>query len=414
MAEKRQIGAILLDSGRITDDDVQRVLEYQREHGGFFGQGLVALGIVSRQEIDWALASQFDLPFIFPSADTVDPAVARLVPADWALAHMAVPLVKAGNALTVVVADPLRREVVDELRARTGCQVDMALASAARIRELIHAVYDASESNRLDHSPAMSFAEFLGHAMEEGGQRFGVSVRGDSALAWWRGRGDTQRVPLQDGWEAELDNLIQPRTSDHIDGLTDGQVAWHATTRRGAADLPLDVRALVGTGGLELLFRPAEKGRRGGVAGGVILPPTLVTELRLLWRSGSARVGVGSASIEYARALLPLLPALALGDNVRSVHLDDGTGGATTYSLRAEQNDAFPDVIASFELDAVTLDLPARGYPVVALLRTAPLAFMILDEPEERAAPMEWGINWLLTITGQPGSHAWDLRALYR
>jgi hypothetical protein len=39
---------------------------------------------------------------------------------------------------------------------------------------------------------------------------------------------------------------------------------------------------------------------------------------------------------------------------------------------------------------------------------------MILDEPEERAAPGDWGINWLLTIFGQPGSYAWDLRALHR
>jgi type IV pilus assembly protein PilB len=67
MTERRQLGAILLESGRITDEDVRRVLEHQRVHGGFFGQALVALGMVSREEIDWALASQFDLPFIFPA-----------------------------------------------------------------------------------------------------------------------------------------------------------------------------------------------------------------------------------------------------------------------------------------------------------------------------------------------------------
>src|SRR5690606_30513432 len=111
MQQRRPLGAILLESGRITQADVERVLEYQRAHGGYFGQGLVSLGILSREEADWALANHFDLPFIFPHADAVDRDVAGLVPADWALAHMAVPIVRAGRLVTVVVAEPLTEEV---------------------------------------------------------------------------------------------------------------------------------------------------------------------------------------------------------------------------------------------------------------------------------------------------------------
>src|SRR5207244_1796640 len=102
MSDKRQLGTILLESGRINQDDVDRVLEYQRTNGGFFGKALVALGIVTRDEIDWALASQFDLPYIFPNAESVDQEAASLVAADWALAHLAVPIVRAGDTLTVV------------------------------------------------------------------------------------------------------------------------------------------------------------------------------------------------------------------------------------------------------------------------------------------------------------------------
>jgi hypothetical protein len=100
---------------------------------------------------------------------------------------------------------------------------------------------------------------------------------------------------------------------------------------------------------------------------------------------------------------------------VRAAHVNDsGSAVAGVYTLRAEGNDVFADDVASYELDAITIDLPITGYPVRALLRAAPLCFMILDEPEERSAPGEWGINWLLTILGQPGSYAWDLRALHR
>jgi type IV pilus assembly protein PilB len=275
MNEKRQLGAILLESGRITDADVQRVLEYQRAHGGFFGQGLVALGIVTREEIDWALASQFDIPFIFPNADAVDREAARVVPADWALAHMAVPIVKSGGSLTFVVADPLHRETIQELRARTGCEIEMALASATRIRELIHAVYDATQSERVEGAAAMSLGDFLAQAVDRGAERFGISVRGNSAVAWWRSRGETHRAPLQDGWNSALGESLEPSVDDRIAGLTEGQVDWNPALRRAGSSVQLTARAMVGVGGYELMFRPSDE--PPAAAAVTALPQTLVT-----------------------------------------------------------------------------------------------------------------------------------------
>jgi type IV pilus assembly protein PilB len=62
VAARKKIGAILRDEGRITDADVQRVLDYQRTQGGLFGQALVSLGLVSPEEVEKALATQLGLP----------------------------------------------------------------------------------------------------------------------------------------------------------------------------------------------------------------------------------------------------------------------------------------------------------------------------------------------------------------
>ena len=69
---QRTIGEILKGLGRINEEDIETALEYQREHGGFFGAALVASGIVSEEEIEFGLASQFDLPYVFPDAEAVD------------------------------------------------------------------------------------------------------------------------------------------------------------------------------------------------------------------------------------------------------------------------------------------------------------------------------------------------------
>jgi len=414
MAERRQLGAILLESGRITQDDVQAVLEHQRSNGGFFGQALVALGIVRREEIDWALASQWDLPFIFPNPEAVDRDAARLVPADWALAHLAVPIVRAGKELTVVVADPLSPEVMDDLRARTGCEVDMALASAARIRELIRVVYDGVQSQRVAEEPTTSLNDFFGHALEQGAERFGISIRGTTAVGWWRTRQETHRAPLAEGWEIALEESMKPSPLERMREAQGGSAEWRGELVRGATGVTIDAKALVGMGGYDLLFRALQNAVTSVVAKDVILPPALVAELTLLWRGGAARIGFAATTPDDARAVLPMLPSLALGEHVRAAHINETGTAGSSYTLRAGNEEMFADAVAAQELDAITIDLPTAGYPVKSLLRAAPLSFMLLAEPQERSAPGEWGINWLLTVAGQPGSLAWDLRALHR
>jgi hypothetical protein len=411
---ERRLGAVLLESGRINDADVARALEYQRTHGGFFGQSLVALGVVSREEIDWALASHFDLPFIFPKADAVDIEAAHLVPPEWALAHQAVPIVRAGSSITVVVAEPLPAAVIDELRSRTGCEVELALASATRIRELIHALYDAPAAQHVEHQTPVALADLMAHALEHGVDRFGVSIRGVLTVGWWRTRGEVRRAPLLDGWEAALSDTIRPSPLERLRDPADGYAVWAAALNRGGAELPLEASLLVGAGGAELMFRPLTPVGPAAVPIGIALPPSVVTELRMLWRGGSARVGVAAAQPDIARAVLPLLPGLSLGEQVRAAHINATGSSEAAYTIRATADVGFPDAVAAFGLDALTIDLPADGYAVGKLLRAAPLAFSILEEPVDPGVAEAWDLNWRLSITGQPGSLAWDLRALHR
>jgi len=137
MAERRTIGQILMGLGRITEDDCARALEYQRDNGGYFGEALVECGFLTAEELEWGLASQFDLPYVFPEADSIDPEAAALVTPEWALANLTLPIMKVGDLLTVIVDSPIKTRAVDELNARTDLEIQLALASASTIRGLI-------------------------------------------------------------------------------------------------------------------------------------------------------------------------------------------------------------------------------------------------------------------------------------
>ena len=58
----RSIGAILIDAGRLSPADAESILRFQKQHGSRFGDAAVELGLLSREDIRFALARQFDYP----------------------------------------------------------------------------------------------------------------------------------------------------------------------------------------------------------------------------------------------------------------------------------------------------------------------------------------------------------------
>lgn len=69
------IGAILIDSGRLRPEDAEAVLRLQKERGMRFGDAAVALGFVTQAEIQHALSSQYDYPYLLPGDLRISPSV---------------------------------------------------------------------------------------------------------------------------------------------------------------------------------------------------------------------------------------------------------------------------------------------------------------------------------------------------
>ncbi len=67
----RSIGAILIDAGRLKIEDAVRILRLQKERGLRFGDAGMQLGLVTQADIDFALSSQFDYPYLIRGESTV-------------------------------------------------------------------------------------------------------------------------------------------------------------------------------------------------------------------------------------------------------------------------------------------------------------------------------------------------------
>ena len=70
-ATGRQIGAILMDEGKLTASDAEQVLVRQRELGWRFGEAAIELNLITDAELREALAKQYEFPYLVSGPDGV-------------------------------------------------------------------------------------------------------------------------------------------------------------------------------------------------------------------------------------------------------------------------------------------------------------------------------------------------------
>lgn len=58
------IGGLLLESGKITPENAERVLRMQKELGIRFGEAAQRLGLITEADIEQVLAQQFNYPYL--------------------------------------------------------------------------------------------------------------------------------------------------------------------------------------------------------------------------------------------------------------------------------------------------------------------------------------------------------------
>jgi type IV pilus assembly protein PilB len=414
MSEHRTIGQILTELGRVTPEEVEKALAYQQEKGGYFGEALVAMGVVREEELGWSLASQFDLPFIFPDAPSVDPEAASLVSPEWALRHNALPIARSRDRLTVVVDSPLSAEVAEELAERTGLAIDLALASSRAVRSVIREVFRNLESAASSGPPGVRIGvlELVDRAASVGAERLGISVRDEAAVGWYDRGGKVVRFGLTAGWRPAIGAILSPGPGDRVPAI--GEAAWSALMTEGSASTLVDVHVIATLGGQEILLtrRPVEAAPSDHP---VPEPPTdLVEELRLILSRGRLLLVVSSEPPEIAERLLPLLPDLLLPAGHRSLYLGptgEGPGPARSLGLPLEGAGGWlhrlPE-LREFRFDSVGINLPAGRESKGIDGTLAPVVFVVAEAGVDAVGKGNGEGVWLLEIREPKPEDPWE------
>src|SRR5687767_2499317 len=136
-----RIGELLLKEKRISPEQLQEALNYQRQNGGKLGFNLVKLGYVRDEEITALLSKQYGVPSIALGQFEIDAGVIKLVPAETAQKYQIVPLSRAGATLTIAMTDPTNVFAMDDIKFMTGYNVEPVVASETAVIEAIQKYY---------------------------------------------------------------------------------------------------------------------------------------------------------------------------------------------------------------------------------------------------------------------------------
>ena len=135
----RRLGDVLIDRGYLTDVELARALEMQKQdnRGRLLGEILVEQELCSEDQIVECLAREYGVPYAKLEARLFDPAVVDVLPRDYIEQNLVLPLFLVRGVLTVAVSEPSNLFLIDEIRSTTGSHVQIVAATPKDIRRMI-------------------------------------------------------------------------------------------------------------------------------------------------------------------------------------------------------------------------------------------------------------------------------------
>jgi type IV pilus assembly protein PilB len=136
------IGDLLVNLGLLNPEDLLQILEFQQIDGKRLGRLLVEHGLITEANLVNALSVQLGIPKLVPSPGIVQPSVLKGVSKAFLLKHDCLPVSQDGDAVTVIMSDPLCQETHQSLEKIFRCRIEPAVASSEEIQKGIKMIFD--------------------------------------------------------------------------------------------------------------------------------------------------------------------------------------------------------------------------------------------------------------------------------
>ena len=148
--KKVRLGDLLVNSGVITQEMLEKGLALQKGSGRKLGETLVDEGIATEENIAKALSSQLHYDMVDLQTVTIEEEVLGLVPAAVLKKYKMIPFEYAAdnmNVLRVAMSDPMDMTAMDDIGIITNLRVEPVVATTRSIMLAIDRYYGQAEVN---------------------------------------------------------------------------------------------------------------------------------------------------------------------------------------------------------------------------------------------------------------------------
>ncbi len=135
------LGEHLVQEGLLKSDQLKQIeSEVKRTHEPFH-KVLRRFRFVEDKRLNSFLSSKFNIPEVEITHQVIKPEVLKLIPESMIRKFSVFPLRKIGKRLTVVMSDPFNLNQIDQIRLKTGFEIEPAIAIDSEIRSAIEQYY---------------------------------------------------------------------------------------------------------------------------------------------------------------------------------------------------------------------------------------------------------------------------------
>ena len=165
-AINKKLGDLLVDSGRITKEELAYVLRKQKDTRKKVGEILIDEKIINEDSIIEVLQVQLGLDRAVLDNSTIDEAALKMIPQALAKKHNIMPMSFKDNILSVAMSDPLNFFAMDDLKLYSGLDIKAFITSIGEIDKAIEKYYSGQNVERAAQEVSKEQEKNFGRATE--------------------------------------------------------------------------------------------------------------------------------------------------------------------------------------------------------------------------------------------------------
>ncbi len=137
----KRIGDLLVESGVVTREQVERVIAENQGAKKRVGELLMDSGLINEEVFAHTLARQLELPFVDLQTAKPQKNALHVFPKHLAVKHQCLPMAIEQGTLTVAMTDPLNLVALDDLELSSDMEVSPSIAIMSHLLDAIEHYY---------------------------------------------------------------------------------------------------------------------------------------------------------------------------------------------------------------------------------------------------------------------------------